>query len=413
MLIRRFLVLFLSIFLFSLTLGLATAEQNDVQSAGFAEAMRFLDHGGFAVMKRGHVIAAHNLHTKLVPASILKIATSLAALQVLGPQYRFETDFFIDAKKNLYIKGFGDPFLISEEVAGIVRELKRRGCSRIHNIYLDQTSFDISTQADGEGGSDNPYDAWNSGLAVNFNTVNINKDTSGGVFSAEEQTPTMPLMAELAKGLEPGIHRINITMDGNTDRNIISRYAGELFRAYFLKENIPVEGKIAPGRTPETLTPYYRYKSSKTLKDIIPSLMRYSNNFIANQLYLVIGAKQYGHPATWEKSRKATAEILQKEFHLPAGEITLFEGSGLSRKNLVTPYAMLQLLDSFKPYYSLMPEKKDGTFVKSGTLTGVYSYAGYFTEGDVVDSFVIILNQERNNRDRLLLQLKKIYRGNR
>lgn len=412
MLILKSLVLSLLLLLFYLTPGLATAGPNDVRPAGFAEAMGFVDHGGFAVMKEGSIIAAHNLHTMFVPASILKVATSLTALQVLGPQYRFETDFFIDAEQNLYIKGFGDPFLISEEVEQIVKKLKRLGCSRINNIYLDDTAFDIPTRADGEGGSDNPYDARNSGLAVNFNTVNIKKDASGRVFSAEEQTPTLPLMAELAEGLKPGIYRINITMDGNTDRNIISRYAGELFRAYLLKENIPVEGKIAPGRTPGTLTPYYRHKSSKTLKDIIPALMRYSNNFIANQLYLTIGAKQYGYPATWEKSRKATADILQKEFHLPAGEITLFEGSGLSRKNMVTPYAMLQLLDFFKPYSDCLPLEK-GRSLKSGTLEGVYAYCGYFHENGSLDSFVLILNQKKNTRKDLLGELERIYHNTR
>ena len=112
---------------------------------------------------------------------------------------------------NIYIKGFGDPFLISEEVAIIVRELKRLGCRRINDIYLDDTAFNIETLADGAGLSDNPYDAQNNALAVNFNTVNIVKDKTGDVHSAEEQTPTLPLMVELAENLEPGTHRINIS----------------------------------------------------------------------------------------------------------------------------------------------------------------------------------------------------------
>jgi len=412
MITSRYLGLSLAFLLLCLTLGPASAEQNDVKPPGFAEAMRFLDNGGFAVMKKDRVIAAHNLHTKFVPASTAKIATSLAALQVLGADYRFETDFFIDSGHNLYIKGFGDPFLISEEVERIAGELKRLGCSRIHNIYLDETSFDIPAQADGGGGSDNPYDARNSSLAVNFNTVNIKKDTSGRVFSAEEQTPTLPLMAELARGLKPGTHRINITLDGNGDRKVISRYAGELFRAYLLKEKIPVEGIIAPGRTPSALTPFYRHKSSWTLKDIIPSLMLYSNNFIANQLYLAVGAKQYGYPATWEKSRQATAEILLRDFHLSPESISLFEGSGLSRKNMVTPYAMLQLLDFFKPYGGSLP-LKNGRSLKSGTLEGVYAYCGYFHENGRLDSFVLMLNQERNTRNDLLGVLERIYRSTR
>ena len=69
---------------------------------------------------------------------------------------------------------------------------------------------------------------------------------------------------------------------------------------------------------------------------------------------------------------------------------------------------MMQLLDSFKPYAGLLPQE-DGRFLKSGTLEGVYSYAGYFMENERLDSFVLLLNQEKNNRDRVLDVLDRIY----
>jgi len=383
----------------------------DVESISFAEVMRFIDNGGYAVKKDGRIIAAHNLHKIFVPASIVKIATSLAALRILGPKYRFETYFFMDAKQNLYIKGFGDPFLISEEIVIIVRELKKLGCRRINDIYLDDTAFNISTIADGSGLSDNPYDAQNNALAVNFNTVNVKKDQTGKVSSAEEQTPTLPLMAELAEDLESGIHRINISKDRTGSNEIINRYAGELFRAFQHKEKIPGDGIIVFKKTPDNLTPYYTHQSSKALEDIIAPLMLFSNNFIANQLYLTMGAKLYGYPATWEKSRLAVEDTLLKEFKLSAGEIRIIEGSGLSRKNLVSPYAMIQLLDFFKPYSGFLPQE-DGKILKSGTLKGVYSYGGYFLDNKDLDSFVLILNQERNTRERVLKELEQIYQKN-
>ncbi|MBE9542031.1 MAG: D-alanyl-D-alanine carboxypeptidase, partial [Proteobacteria bacterium] len=253
----------------------------DAESISPVEVMRFIDNGGYAVKKDGRIIAAHNLHKMFVPASIVKIATSLAALRILGPQYRFETYFFMDAKQNLYIKGFGDPFLISEEIALIVRELKKLGCQRINDIYLDDTAFNISTIADGSGLSDNPYDAQNNALAVNFNTVNIEKDQTGEVRSAEEQTPILPLMTELAEDLEPGIHRINISQARTGSNEIINSYAGELFRAFQHKENIPGDGIIVFKKTPDNLIPYYTHQSSKGLEDIIAPLMLFSNNFIA------------------------------------------------------------------------------------------------------------------------------------
>jgi D-alanyl-D-alanine carboxypeptidase/D-alanyl-D-alanine-endopeptidase (penicillin-binding protein 4) len=412
MLIHRYRTLLILFLFFWLIPTQSSTHADEAESHNLSLALEFLDHGGFAVMKKGRIIAEHNLHTRFVPASIAKVATSLAALKVLGDHYRFATHFFIDEHQNLYIKGFGDPFLISEEVERIVKKLKRLGCTRVDNIYLDNSAFDISAQADGAGGSDNPYDARNSGLAVNFNTVNVIKDSAGRIFSAEKQTPTLPLMLELAGDLEPGTHRINITPDGSGDQESVRRYVGELFRALMLEENIPVDGIIAAKKTPDTLTPFYRHVSSKTLEDIIPSLMRYSNNFIANQLYLAIGAKQYGYPATWAKSRKAAAEIMLRDFHLPPESITLYEGSGLSRKNRVTPYAMLQLLALFKPYSGYLPLDK-GRSLKSGTLKGVYSYCGYFHGDTGLDSFVLILNQKRNTRKQLLDELERIYQSHR
>jgi D-alanyl-D-alanine carboxypeptidase/D-alanyl-D-alanine-endopeptidase (penicillin-binding protein 4) len=403
---------FISLLLFLLFMAAmhpqSLAIANAAETISPAEVMGFIDNGGYAVKKDGRIIAAHNLHKMFVPASIVKIATSLAALRILGPQYRFETYFFMDAKQNLYIKGFGDPFLISEEIALIVRELKKLGCQRINDIYLDDTAFNISTIADGSGLSDNPYDAQNNALAVNFNTVNIEKDQTGEVRSAEEQTPILPLMTELAEDLEPGLHRININQDKAKSNEIINRYTGELLRAFQHKEKIPGDGIIVFKKTPDNLTPYYIHQSSKALEDIIAPLMLFSNNFIANQLYLTMGAKLYGYPATWEKSRMAVEDILLKEFKLSADEIRIIEGSGLSRKNMVSPYAMIQLLDFFKPYSGSLPQE-DGKFLKSGTLKGVYSYGGYFLDNKGLDSFVLLLNQEKNTRKQVLKELEQIY----
>lgn len=384
------------------------ARANDVESVSSPEALGFVDNGGYAVQKNGRIIVAHNLHKMFIPASIVKIATSLSAMQILGPRFRFETYFFMDENQNLYIKGFGDPFLVSEEMALIVKNLKELGCKRVNDIYLDDTAFDIPASVAWTGSSDNPYDAQNNALAVNFNTVNILKEQTSKVSSAEEQTPTLPLMSELGEDFEPGKYRINISQKQKKRIETINRYAGELFRAFQHKENIPGSGVIISQKTPDRLSPYYIHRSSKTLENIIVPLLLFSNNFIANQLYLVIGAEVYGYPATWEKSKKAVAEILLREFGLSEDEITIIEGSGLSRKNLVSPYAMLQLLEFFKPYKNLLP-RKEGKILKSGTLNGIYSYGGYFSEKNDSNSFVLILNQEKNTRERLLQFLEQNY----
>ena len=412
MLLQKHLILSILVWLSaSALIPLKPALANDPGAAARKATESLIDNGGYAVKKNNNLFVTHNLHTPYVPASIIKIATALAALELLGPEFRFTTNFYLDGQQNLYIQGFGDPFLISEEAAVIIIKLKELGCTKINDIYLDSTAFQLAAPPDGAGPSDNPYDAQNSALAVNFNTVNIRKDKTGRVFSAEEQTPTLSLMAELAEKLQPGIHRININQAESGGEEIISRYVGELFRAFQKQENIAGEGTIAQRKNPGNLNLIYTHRSSKTLQDIIAPLMLYSSNFIANQLFLALGSHKYGFPATWEKSRQVLADYLQKKYNLSEKELRIIEGSGLSGKNRVSPHAMMQLLDSFKPYANLLPYE-DGRLVKSGTLKGVYSYAGYFVEKERLDNFVLLLNQEKNTRDQVLDVLERIYREN-
>ena len=75
------------------------------------------------------------------------------------------------------------------------------------------------------------------------------------------------------------------------------------------------------------------------------------------------------------------------KFGIFASEIRIIEGSGLSRKNMVSPYAVILLLDFFKPYSDFLPQE-DGKLLKSGTLKGVYSFGGYFHNNKDLDSFV-------------------------
>ncbi len=365
-----------------------------------------IENGGYIVTKNDHIVAQHNPGKLFIPASTLKIATSLAALSILGPSYRFETEFYLTETDDLFIKGSGDPFLTSEEVRLILFELKEKGVQRINNIFLDDTAFQLDTRTNGSRQSLNPYDALNSALATNFNTIHIAVDQDGSIRSAEPQTPTLPIMRKLGAHLSPGTHRINITRD---TKNILS-HTGELFRAIQHKLDIPGNGAIASKNITENLFPFHVHVSSKNILDIIPSLLLYSNNYIANQLFLACGVKEYGYPATWEKGRLAIETYL-KSLGLKDSEFYVVEGSGLSSENKITPEAMITLLDLFKPYSHMMA-RSHGNLIKSGTLTGVYSYAGYIVEEKQKHSFVIILNQDRNTRSSLLQLLEKKLRSN-
>jgi D-alanyl-D-alanine carboxypeptidase/D-alanyl-D-alanine-endopeptidase (penicillin-binding protein 4) len=361
-------------------------------------------HGGYLLERDGRVVAAQEAETPFIPASIWKIATGLYAITVLGKDFRFETRCFHGPDQVLYVQGSGDPMLTSEEVASLAARLRAAGVRQVQGIVLDDSAFRlVAAAADGATNTLNPYDVANSGLAVNFNTIHIGKETNGTIRSAEPETPTLPVMIRLGKGLPPGTHRINVSRN----REEIGQYAGELIAEALRGQGIAVNGPCRPGTVPARRTPIVRHLSSTTLGEAVRAMLQYSNNFIANQLFLACGARRFGGPATWEKGREALTEFLREKVGLAPRSFTVEEGSGLSRKNRLTPRAMLTVLKAFQPYASLMP-LRDGVMVKSGTLNGVYSYAGYFQGSQGLDPFVLILNQPENSRDRLLRYLESL-----
>lgn len=366
--------------------------------AGAGQSLESLvENGGLIVTRNGAIVYEHNADRQFMPASVQKIGTALAAIKILGKDYRFSTRLYFSSDRDLYIQGLADPLLVSEEVSKIVTALRGRGVLAIRNIHVDASACQLENQTDGGTNTLNPYDAQNSCLAVNFNTISLIKGADGSVRSGEEQTPTLPLMRELAQGLPRGAQRINAT--ATSDQSL--RYAGELFAAMFRKQGVTVSGTIIPASAPEGLKPVYEHTSSKTLDEVLTELLKYSNNFTANQLFLAIGAKQYGWPATWDKGQRAMTAFYRNELGLSEKDIVVREGSGLSRQNRVTPRAMLAILEAFKPHADLLPFENN-CLRKSGTMTGVYGYAGYFAGERGLDSFVLLLNQPKNTRNQVL-----------
>lgn len=355
----------------------------------------------------GRTIDSCNVDQPLVPASVLKIATAMAALRILGPEYRFATEFYIEGQGNLFIKGFGDPTLVTEEVARIAQQLRSKGLKRVENLFIDTSAFALTMQVPGQEDSDNPYDAPVGPLSVNFNSVPLQRDATGRIVSGEPLTPTLPIMLELGQGRPSGLHRVNICAQGCEPEQRMAQYAGELFSAQLARAGIPVAAIGGIRMVPASGAPLvYSHRSTQTLKEISRSLLHYSSNFMANQVFLACGAKQYGYPATWEKAQQAVhQDLVQLLGSATAVEIVQVEGAGLSRQNRVTARAMLQLLTRFRPYADLL-KKERGAALKTGTLTGVYNYAGYLPDGK---AFVIMLNQQVNARATVLDRLKRLY----
>ena len=377
-------------------------------SAAANRAKALVTRGGYAVTREGRLLESRAIDTAFVPASTIKLVTCLAALEILGRDYRFTTAFFVK-DDTLSIRGSGDPSLTSATVAAIAADLARLGLKEVGDIALDADSFALSGKADGADGSANPYDTANGALAVNYNAVAVTVTDNGRIVSGEDETPLLPLMKEIGRHLPPGTHRVNpgaFIAGGRISPTL--RYTGELFKAMLERQGIKVGGRITAAAAPPGVAPFHTHTSAQTVEDIVRSCLHYSNNYVANQLFLACGARSLGRPATWDKGRQALRAFIATAWPQHRHDITIVEGSGLSRRDRITPAAMLAVLDSFKPYSNLL-KTRDGVPLKTGSLAGVHCYAGYLPRGRELDPFVILLNQRDNTRDPLLARLQRLH----
>src|SRR5512134_1763289 len=112
--------------------------------AGAKEKVAAMAPSGLVLVvdAEGKELIAQNADKPFVPASVAKIVTAWLAMEVLGGNYRFETKFYLDDKRVLYVRGGGDPFLISEELAPLAKELVAAiGKEPITGIVLDASYF--------------------------------------------------------------------------------------------------------------------------------------------------------------------------------------------------------------------------------------------------------------------------------
>ena len=147
------------------------------------------------------------------------------------------------------------------------------------------------------------------------------------------------------------------------------------------------------------------YKNSRDLKELIPSFLLYSNNYIANQIYFRIGGEKYGRVYNLEKSNKAMV-LYMAQFGANPKNFQILEGSGLSRDNRITGQIILNILDAISSDYSLFPQEKK-VYLKTGTLKGVYNLVGYIPYQGQNYPFCILINATKNNRFQVLEMLKE------
>src|SRR5688500_11201925 len=245
--------------------------------AGAKEKLTALAPSGLVLVmdEKGNELVAQNADKPFVPASVAKIVTAWLAMEVLGADYRFQTRFYLDGDRVLYIRGGGDPFLISEELAPLASALVAAiGKQPLSGIVLDASYYPSDIRLPGIEDTDEAYDA------VNYNTIHAVRKGST-VHSAEEQTPITPLAISqfLARG-SAGRGRISLTQDPTVGL----QYAGELIAAFIERAGGSIKGKISTGAVPEGLEPVYGHHQSRPLSEILAGLLLGSNNYIANQV---------------------------------------------------------------------------------------------------------------------------------
>jgi len=338
----------------------------------------------------------------LVPASLMKLVTSYAAIQKWGLDKRFETHFFRH-ENTLWVQGFGDPYLVSEELDRVAKALRQQDLSWIDAIAIDGSYFK-DQQVPGRSKVADPYNAPLAAVSANFNTAQL-RNTDNTLYSAEPQTPLTDVAVKAAKTQgrpESGKReRVNLVNADNAALNVAQILAAKL------KLNTVRTHAKAP--VPDHAERIYTHVNSHNLADIIRGTLEYSNNFMANQTFLMLA----GEPqAEFSKTAALIQQRLREDFGW--GAFSIVEGAGLSRKNRLSAVQLNDLLTELRPIkdlfkgYDIAPDTAH-VRAKTGTLNGVRSFAGYIEVGGEDYQFVFNFNRPvgYRYREQLLTKLVK------
>jgi D-alanyl-D-alanine carboxypeptidase/D-alanyl-D-alanine-endopeptidase (penicillin-binding protein 4) len=255
----------------------------------------------------------------------------------------------------------------------------------VPGIGTDDSYFSAGVEISGRSSSNNPYDAPVTALAANFNTVNV-VNKGGRVRSAEAQTPITPLATRFGKRLGAGTHRVNLKT-----RELGVRYFGELLAAKLERAGVEVGDDLRSGRVPKGAKRVYRHENSRNLRAVVAAMLEYSNNFIANGLFLKLGDRGDGRPVSVGGAQRSFAAWVDEKFGWRGFRVE--DGAGLSRGNRLSARQLLEAVKAFSPHRDLLPKQNDRIRAKTGTLRGVSCYAGFVKRGGGWEAFSLLINQ--------------------
>lgn len=420
------------------------------------EEMRAIDHAIVSVYAvrsaTGEVLADQNSNLSLMPASCLKIATTAAALHLLGADHRFETeleyDGFIDQAKtlhgNLYIRGGGDPCLGSDralpwkkQLETWVEAIQKLGIRKIEGKVIgDATKWETALAVPSWTWEDlgNYYGAGACALSFHENCYSLffkpgaRVGDPATIVRAEPPLPTLTFQNEVKTGPE-----------GSGDGACI--YGSEFSSIQFVRGTIPagvkefaIKGAIPDPATTcaELLTKQLQKKNisigeqeltpqgarvafhttySPTVGEIVHWTNQESINLYAEHLCKKIGEAAHRDGSTAAGIKAITAFWNSQNIDL--GGFNLVDGSGLSRKNLITTKQLVRMLLTMKRshffpiFFESLPQEGLAK-AKSGSMSLIRGCVGF--TGDV--AFAILINQCPNRQmmdekiDSILSQIK-------
>ncbi len=402
----------LGLWWFFLVIGLALAVPTSRASDPWSKVKERIGPRDAILVTRpdGRIILEKHADQLRIPASTLKLLTGLVALNHLGTDYRFPTDFYLDPAGNLIIKGYGDPLLISEVLADLARSLADAAgdlkAAGVGDIILDNSHF-APVKIPGVTTTSNPYDAPNGALCVNFNTVAFVR--RGATFvSGEPQTPLLPVVLDRVRRTGGRSGRVILSQE-NEETTL---YAGHLIRHFLESAGIRVRGGIRLGTVdPAHDRHIFRHLSPFPLTAVIEKLMTHSNNFIANQLLVAAGVAAEGPPGTLDKGVRTATDYARRQLGIAPHQLKLAEGSGISRDNRISARAIVRILNAFASYRTLL--KTSGPeWYKSGTLSGISTRAGYIRSAEgTVYRYAIFFNTPGKSAEHLAGALIRILKS--
>ena len=380
--------------------------------------------------------ASFNADRPMNPASVMKLVTTYAGLELLGPAYAWKTEAYASGplrdgvlEGDLVLKGYGDPRLGYEQFWLLLRQLRAKGLREIRgDLVLDRSHF--TAVAHDPARFDNeplrPYNVGPDALLLNFKSVRLDflpdaaaKSVAVGVEPAPAQFEVINLL-KLAEGPCPSLWHEGLRMDlahtaaaarliltgsypaacGEKSRHVAAldhpQYVAGVFRQLWGELGGRLAGGLREGGVPAGARLLGR-ADSPSLAEVVREINKHSNNVMARQLYLTLGAEATGRPARAEDAEAAIRSWLGRKA-LPMPELVIENGAGLSRAERISADSLARLLAAawaspVMPEFiaSLPLAGVDGTMkkrangsgvagqahVKSGYLDGVRALAGY------------------------------------